>query len=97
MRRRSAWLSSSISISQGIDWATELVELGVEHGFVEKAGAWYSYNGNKIGQGVKNAAAHFSQNLDDAKVLDTKLREKLFGGVGNAPELSGETPEADVA
>ncbi len=44
---------------EGIDWATELVELGVENGFVEKAGAWYSYNGEKIGQGVKNEAAYF--------------------------------------
>ena len=83
--------------SQGIDWATELVELGVEHGFVEKAGAWYSYNGEKIGQGVKNAAAYFSQNLDDAKVLDTKLRDKLFGGLASLPPASEETPAAEVA
>lgn len=83
--------------SQGIDWATELVELGVEHGFVEKAGAWYSYNGNKIGQGVKNAAAHFSQNMEDAKVLDGLLREKLFGGGTKVTELAGVPPEASVA
>jgi len=83
--------------SQGIDWATELVELGVEHGFVEKAGAWYSYNGNKIGQGVKNAAAHFSQNMEDAKVLDGLLREKLFGGGTKVTELAGVPPAASVA
>ncbi len=82
---------------EGIDWATELVELGVENGFVEKAGAWYSYNGEKIGQGVKNAAAYFSQHLDDAKVLDTKLREKLFGGLARLPKESEETPAAEVA
>ena len=81
--------------SQGIDWATELVELGVEHGFVEKAGAWYSYNGNKIGQGVKNAAAHFSQNMEDSKVLDGLLRGKLFGqrepaGTNNAEAVTEE-------
>lgn len=63
---------------RGIDWALELVQLGVDHGLLEKAGAWYSYNGVRIGQGASNSAKHLEANLDVASELDTQLRAVLF-------------------
>ncbi|MFL1449399.1 recombinase RecA [Pseudomonas tritici] len=66
---------------EGISWSDELVQLGVEHGFVEKSGAWFSYKGNKIGQGAKNSAEYLEQNQDIAEEIHLLLREKLFGGL----------------
>lgn len=80
---------------EGISWSDELVKLGVEHGFVEKAGAWFSFNGNKIGQGAKNAAAYLEQNQEEAEQLHNLLREKLFGGI--MPASAGEASNTDAA
>nr|WP_192963293.1 recombinase RecA [Pseudomonas fluorescens]CEK42091.1 RecA protein [Pseudomonas fluorescens SBW25] len=75
---------------EGFDWSLELVQMGVQHGFVEKAGAWYSYNGDKIGQGAANAAAFFKTNEEVAHELDTRLRFALF------PDQAFLAPVADV-
>lgn len=72
----------------GFWWEEELVQLGVQHGLIEKAGAWYSYKGDKIGQGAKNAAQFFTDNEEIAVEVDTLLREKLF----NRAPLSGNQP-----
>jgi recombination protein RecA len=64
----------------GFWWEEELVQLGVQYGLIEKAGAWYSYKGDKIGQGVKNAAQFFTDNQEVAAEVDTILRERLFSG-----------------
>ncbi|KQW20017.1 MULTISPECIES: recombinase RecA [Pseudomonas] len=68
----------------GFWWEEELVQLGVQHGLIEKAGAWYSYKGDKIGQGAKNAAQFFTDNEEIAAEVDTLLREKLFNRVPSA-------------
>lgn len=59
----------------GINNLGELIELGVKNDFVEKAGAWYSCNGERIGQGKANAAKYLAEHPDMAKDVDTKLRE----------------------
>ena len=84
--------------SKGIWWQEELVLLGVQHGFIEKTGAWYSYQGSKIGQGVKNAADFFSANEEIAAEVDGLLRTKLFGGDSSVvPASLGDSPEDEVA
>ena len=68
-----------ILYGKGINRFGELVDLGVKNGFVDKSGAWYSYNGNKIGQGKANVGAYLSENLDVASELETKIRQKEMG------------------
>ena len=67
-----------ILYGEGINSLGELVDLGVKHEMVEKAGAWYSYKGDKIGQGKANAAKHLKENPEIAKEIDTRLRELLL-------------------
>lgn len=55
-----------------------MIDLGVKHKMVEKSGAWYSYNGDKIGQGKANACKYLKENPEIAKTLDKKLREMLL-------------------
>ncbi|MDD2139546.1 recombinase RecA [Pseudomonas putida] len=77
---------------EGIDWALELIQLGVEQGLVEKAGAWYSFGGVRIGQGASNAAKHLEANLEVARDLDTRLRAALFpdyGHIGSQLDATG--------
>jgi len=52
--------------------------LGVLHGFVEKSGAWYAYNGSKIGQGKANSAKFLADNPEIAAKLEKQLRDKLL-------------------
>ncbi len=68
-----------ILYGKGINRFGELVDLGVKNGFVDKSGAWYSYNGNKIGQGKANVGTYLSENLEVASELETKIRQKEMG------------------
>lgn len=63
-----------ILYGQGICQYGELIDLGVQHNLVEKAGSWYSYGGKKIGQGRENAKKYFKENPNDHKALEGKLR-----------------------
>lgn len=67
-----------ILYGKGIYHLGEVVDLGVKEGFVDKAGAWYSYKGDKIGQGKANAANYLSENPKIAKEIETRIREKLM-------------------
>ena len=64
-----------ILYGEGINNLGELVDLGVKNEMVEKAGAWYSYKGDKIGQGKANAAKYLKENPEIAQEIDTRLRE----------------------
>ena len=64
-----------ILYGEGINSYGELIDLGVKNNLVEKAGAWYSCNGERIGQGKANATQYLKEHLDMAKDLDTKLRD----------------------
>ncbi|HDX8590764.1 TPA: recombinase RecA [Aeromonas dhakensis] len=64
----------------GISKEGELVDLGVKHKLIDKAGAWYSYNGEKIGQGKANVMKLFSENKALAGEVEAKLRELLLSG-----------------
>jgi len=64
-----------IMYGEGISYEGELVDLGSELNVINKSGAWYSYNGEKIGQGKENAKLFLKQNPDIANVVDKKIRE----------------------
>ncbi|MCD6046743.1 MAG: recA protein [Gammaproteobacteria bacterium] len=67
-----------ILYGEGISRLGEVVDLGVEHNFIEKSGAWYSCNGERIGQGRDNAKQYLREHSEMAKDIESKLREKLL-------------------
>jgi len=66
-----------ILYGEGISKTSELIDLGVKEGIIEKAGAWFSYDGKKIGQGKENTRQFLIQNVEIAEEVNGKLREKL--------------------
>ncbi|WP_159875522.1 MULTISPECIES: recombinase RecA [Aquitalea] len=66
-----------ILYGEGISREGEIIELGVKHGFVEKSGAWYAYNGQKIGQGKDNTREWLKSNPAIAKEIEAKIREAV--------------------
>jgi recombination protein RecA len=73
-----------ILYGSGINRMGEIVDYGVKLGMVDKAGAWYSYQGNKIGQGKNNVMKFLQENPEIAKELEQKVRAELL----NTPQLS---------
>ncbi|WDE06402.1 recombinase RecA [Thalassomonas viridans] len=67
-----------ILYGEGINSLGELIDLGVQHKMVEKAGAWYSYNGERIGQGKANATKYLDEHPEMAQEIDGRLRELLL-------------------
>ena len=67
-----------IIYGEGISKQGELIELGVKHKFVDKAGAWYSYQGEKIGQGKANSIKYLLEHKQIADEIETKLRDLLL-------------------
>ncbi|MBB1384471.1 MULTISPECIES: recombinase RecA [unclassified Pseudoalteromonas] len=67
-----------IMYGEGISKQGELIDLGVKHKIVEKAGAWYSYCGNKVGQGKSNSIKFLKENPEIADEIEGKLREMLL-------------------
>ena len=67
-----------IMYGTGISKEGELIELGVVHNMVEKSGSWYSYKGERIGQGKDNARTFLQQHPEIAKDLETQIRTKLI-------------------
>lgn len=82
-----------IMYGAGISKEGELVDLGVKHGFVEKAGAWYSCQGERIGQGKANAMKYLQENQKLADDIETKLRDQLLLKSAAQEELEQETSE----
>lgn len=66
-----------IVFGEGISKEGDLIDLGVEHNLVEKSGAWYSYKGERIGQGRENAKQFLRENQDVFKRIDGELRKAL--------------------
>ena len=67
-----------ILYGEGISHEGELIDLGVEHKLIEKAGAWYSYNGDKIGQGKEKVRLFLKENPDIADTIEKTLRDTLL-------------------
>lgn len=67
-----------IMYGEGIYHMGEVIDLGVKEGLVDKSGAWYAYNGDKIGQGKANAAKFLEENPEIANEIETELRNRLL-------------------
>lgn len=81
-----------IIYGEGISRIGEIIDMGVENGFVDKAGSWYSYNGERIGQGKDNSRTYLKEHPEIAEEIETKLRAKLLPGTDN---LNQDLEEAD--
>lgn len=75
-----------ILYDQGISRESEIIDLGVELGLVEKAGAWYSVEGERIGQGKDNARDYLKDHTKMSQMLEGKIREKLLSSDHGEPE-----------
>jgi recombination protein RecA len=78
---------------QGISREGGLIDIGVEHGLVRKSGAWYTYEGDQLGQGKENARAFLRDNPDLADEIEKKIKERL--GIGAT--LDADMSAADGA
>lgn len=64
-----------ILYGEGISFLGELVDLGVKYNFIQKAGSWYSYNNDKIGQGKDNAKTYLKEHPEIAQDIEARIRE----------------------
>jgi recombination protein RecA len=75
------------------------VDLGVTHEIVQKSGSWYSYNGERIGQGKDNVRNFLKERPEVADAIEAKVREKAFAGLATAasrgPAVPDEVGEAE--
>src|SRR6185369_11218602 len=81
-----------IIFGEGISKEGDLIDLGVQHNLVEKSGAWYSYKGERIGQGRENAKQFLRENSDVFKKVDAELRKQL--GLVRAEQPAVTAPPA---
>jgi recombination protein RecA len=81
-----------IMYGEGISKLGELVDLGVQADIIEKSGAWFSYEGQRIGQGRENAKQFLRENPSIANAIELKIR----GNAGHVAEAMIGTPEADA-
>ncbi len=81
-----------ILYGHGISREGGLIDMGVEHGFVRKAGAWYTYEGDQLGQGKENARNFLKDNPDLADEIERKIKDKLGVGVPSVAEPVTDVP-----
>src|SRR5688572_33404688 len=83
-----------ILYGEGISREGEILELGVNHGVLEKSGAWYIYNGDRLGQGKDNSRDFLKENEALAKEIEAKIRDKAgVKAAGSAAAVVAEEPE----
>lgn len=86
-----------ILYGSGIYHNAEIIDLGVQIGEIEKAGAWYSYKGSKIGQGKANAAKYMEENQAIADEIEKAIRDKLLPKPANPKAAAAAEASADAA
>jgi recombination protein RecA len=79
---------------KGISREGGLIDVGVEAGIIRKAGAWYTYEGDQLGQGKENSRGFLTDNPDLANEIEKKILEKL--GVGPAVAEDAPAPAEPV-
>jgi recombination protein RecA len=84
-----------IIYGEGISREGDLIDLGVAQNIIEKSGSWYSYKGERIGQGRENARQFLKDNRDIRQQVDTELR-KTLGLVKKDPEIQAAVAPAPV-
>ncbi len=78
----------------GISREGDVIDLGVEHGFVRKSGSWYTYEGDQLGQGKENSRTFLKDNPQLCDEIERKIKDKL--GVGAVRSEAGEESQAPV-
>jgi recombination protein RecA len=81
-----------ILYGEGISREGEIIDLGVKHGLIEKTGAWYSYQGERIGQGKDNVRNFMKEHPDTVRKIESEIRTKALPDV--TPEAVAEEAEA---
>jgi recombination protein RecA len=84
-----------ILFGEGISREGEILDMGVNANILDKYGAWYAYNGEKIGQGRDNAREFLRENRDLAVEIENKVRDGL--GIALLPTAGGDAPEAKAS
>ena len=85
-----------ILYGEGISRHGEIIDLGVKEGLIDKAGAWYSYGDERIGQGKDNVRIYLRENQEIAAELEARIREKLLPSVPVAEEAVEEVDEEAI-
>jgi len=87
-----------ILYGEGISREGEIITLGVEQGIIDKSGAWYSYNGDRIGQGKDNVRIYLQENAHIAQEIEAQIRARLLPDVAPvaATGADEEVAEAEV-
>ena len=85
-----------ILYGSGISREGEIIELGVAQGLIEKSGAWYSYNGERIGQGKENVRNFLKENPEIARHIETQIRATLLPAVADDEDLAPAAAADDV-
>jgi recombination protein RecA len=83
-----------ILYGEGISREGEIIDLGVQQGVIEKSGAWYSYGGNRIGQGKDNVRGFLKENAALAAEIEHKIRDLLLPRCSEAEALDAQPQEA---
>jgi len=83
-----------VMYGEGISREGEVLEIGVLHGILEKSGAWYIYNGDRLGQGKDNSRDFLKENPALAREIEAKIREKA-GGKAPVVAADAETEEVE--
>ena len=81
-----------ILYGRGVSKEGELIDIGTDQGIVEKAGAWYSFSGDRIGQGRENSKEYLRENPNIAEIIENRIREKF--GIIAGRDSEGELQEA---
>ena len=84
-----------ILYGEGISFEGEVIDIGVKLDIIEKSGAWYSYNGNKIGQGKDNTRQWLKENPEILDEINKKIREKIGGGAAVNQDIDPAEIEDD--
>ena len=85
-----------ILYGEGTSHEGEIIDLGVKHGLIEKSGAWYSYNGDRVGQGKENVRNHLRENPQITDEINANLRNMLLAKPDQAV-VEEEEPEPEAS
>jgi len=85
-----------ILYGHGISREGDLLDMGSEHGIVEKSGSWFAFAGERLGQGRENARTFLKENQEVAKKIDAALRQKLALGAEPKPVENESTPRGSA-
>jgi len=82
-----------ILYGEGVSREGEIISLGVKEGLVDKAGAWYSYNGDRVGQGKENVRNYLKEHPETAEEIESAIRARLLPVAGEVVEGADEADE----